>query len=290
LQTVAPRHAIVRAMKTRMMLLATALLLAIPALAQDKGDAAGCKDPSLFPVRMPNYRIQKCEHKAYETWNFFTSNPRQPKPVEGEYTLVIYAIDSRENERSGVEVVRNYENAFKKIGGKTMAIDPDRRFNGFVTIEGKEVWTEVQKGNGLIWVRTIQRTPMQQTIVADAASFSKDLKTSGHVAVGGIYFDTASAVLKPESNAAIAEIAKMLKSDPGLKVYVVGHTDTVGNVESNLKLSRDRAESVIQALVGTHAIAAARLRSFGNGPFAPVATNGTDDGRALNRRVELVLQ
>jgi outer membrane protein OmpA-like peptidoglycan-associated protein len=108
--------------------------------------------------------------------------------------------------------------------------------------------------------------------------------------VGGIYFDTASATLKPESAAAIQEVAKMLKAEPGLKVYIVGHTDTVGNVDANLKLSRDRAESVIQALATTHGIQTARLRSFGNGPFAPVASNANEDGRALNRRVELVLQ
>ena len=131
---------------------------------------------------------------------------------------------------------------------------------------------------------------MEQTIVADAASFSNDLKTTGHVAVGGIYFDTASAVLKPESAPALQEIAKLLKADPSLKVYVVGHTDSVGNVDGNLKLSRDRAEAVIQALAAQHGIASARLRSFGNGPFAPVASNANDDGRALNRRVELVMQ
>lgn len=108
--------------------------------------------------------------------------------------------------------------------------------------------------------------------------------------MGGIYFDTASATLKAESAAAIQEIAKMLKTEPALKVYIVGHTDAVGNADSNLKLSRDRAESVIHALVTTHGIQAARLRSFGNGPFAPVASNTSEDGRALNRRVELVLQ
>jgi OmpA-OmpF porin, OOP family len=271
-----------------MMFLAATLLLAIPAVAQ-KPDAPGCKDPSLFPVRMPKYRIERCEHKAYASYTFFTSNPREPRTVEGDFTFVMYTVDNREDDRAALEVVRNYENAFKKIGGKTMAIEPQRRFNGVVTIDGKETWVEVEKGSK-IWMRIVRRTEMEQTIVADAASFSKDLRTAGHVAVGGIYFDTASAALKPESGAAIGEIAKMLKTDPNLKVYVVGHTDTVGNVESNLKLSRDRAESVVQALVSNHGIAVARLRSFGNGPFAPVATNGTDDGRALNRRVELVLQ
>lgn len=157
-------------------------------------------------------------------------------------------------------------------------------------IDGKEVWAQAERGNSKIWIRIVKKQEMQQIIVADAASFSNDLKMTGHVAVDGIYFDTASAALKAESGAALAEIAKLLKAEPGLKLYVVGHTDIVGNVDANLKLSQERAASVIKALTSEHGIAAARLRPFGNGPFAPVASNGTDDGRAKNRRVELVAQ
>lgn len=273
--------------KPMMLIAAVAVLLTIPASAQLK-DAAGCKDPSLFPNRMPNMRIEKCESRPYDFYNF--SVLKGPtKRVEGEFTMTMYAADRSEDIRSGLEVVRNYENALKKIGGKVVA-ETDWWFNGTVMIDGKEVWTEVTRGGSKIWVRIIKRQPMDQIIVADAAAFSKDLKTAGHVAVGGIYFDTASAVLKPESSAAIGEIAKMLKGDPGIKVFIVGHTDTVGNIDTNLKLSRDRAESVVQTLTGKHGIAAARLKSFGAGPFAPVASNGNEDGRALNRRVELVLQ
>jgi outer membrane protein OmpA-like peptidoglycan-associated protein len=105
--------------------------------------------------------------------------------------------------------------------------------------------------------------------------FSSDLKTTGHAAVYGILFDTGKADIKPES---------------ALRLFVVGHTDMVGSVESNLKLSQDRAEAVLQALVRDHGIAATRLRSFGNGSFAPVASNETEEGRTRNRRVELVKQ
>ena len=130
---------------------------------------------------------------------------------------------------------------------------------------------------------------MEQTIVADAASLASDLKTTGHVTVHGILFDTGKSDLKPESASAVAEIAKLLKADQGLKVYVVGHTDTVGSLDANLALSKARAEAVVQALV-KDGVAAARLKSFGNGPFAPVASNGSDEGKARNRRVELVKQ
>jgi OOP family OmpA-OmpF porin len=277
-------------MATRMTLLIGAiyLFLAIPAVAQ-KPDAPGCKDPSLFPNRIPGYRIEKCETKPFDFYDFYTVKPPKRR-VEGQLTYVIYTVNTREDARSKLEIVRNYENALKKIGGKIEGVDPNWWVNGTVTAGGKKVWTQVEAGNWQIWLRIVTEQGMEQTIVADAASFSNDLKTTGHVAVGGIYFDTASAVLKAESASALQEIAKLLKGDSSLKVYVVGHTDAVGNPDSNLKLSRDRAESVIQALVTQHGIASARLRSFGNGPFAPVASNANDEGRALNRRVELVLQ
>jgi outer membrane protein OmpA-like peptidoglycan-associated protein len=79
-------------------------------------------------------------------------------------------------------------------------------------------------------------------------------------------------------------------ADPALKLYVVGHTDNVGLLDANLKLSQARADAVVQSLVTTHGIPAARLRAFGHGPTTPVSSNATDAGRALNRRVELVQQ
>ena len=86
------------------------------------------------------------------------------------------------------------------------------------------------------------------------------------------------------------EIAKLLNTDPGLKLYVVGHTDTKGTFDANIKLSMDRALAVVNSLVSQFSINAARLKAFGDGPVAPVATNDTEEGRALNRRVELVKQ
>ena len=274
--------------RKRLALLAMLLLFAIPAAAQQK-DTAGCKDDPLFPVRMPNYKIFRCEHKQFDMYAFFTTKPPR-KSVEGDLTFITYTVDKREDDRSGLEVIRNYENAIKKIGGKIHAIDPQRVVSGWVVVEGKEVWAQAEKGNGAIWLRIVRKKEMEQTIVADAAALANDLKTMGHTTVEGIYFDTAKADIKPESAQAVGELAKLLKTDPGLKVYVVGHTDTVGNLDANLKLSQQRAEAVVQALVKDNGISAARLKAFGNGPFAPVASNGSEDGRAKNRRVELVKQ
>jgi outer membrane protein OmpA-like peptidoglycan-associated protein len=94
--------------------------------------------------------------------------------------------------------------------------------------------------------------------------------------------------LKPESGPALDEIAKLLKDQPQLKVFIVGHTDMVGDPAANVKLSQARAQAVVTALVTKNGVASARMIPFGAGPYAPVATNRSEDGRAKNRRVELV--
>ena len=126
--------------------------------------------------------------------------------------------------------------------------------------------------------------------MANAGAMGNDINTTGHVAVYGIYFETGKSEIKPESDASISEIAKLLKNNGALNVYVVGHTDNVGSFDSNMKLSKDRADAVVKGLAGKHGIAAARLKPYGVASLAPVTSNGTEDGKAKNRRVELVKQ
>lgn len=144
--------------------------------------------------------------------------------------------------------------------------------------------------NGMYNVHVVEKQLMKQDVVANADALANSINETGRVAVYGIYFDTNKADLKPESEPALAEIVKMLTADAALKVYVVGHTDNVGQFAHNIKLSQDRAASVVNALVSRHAIAAARLTPFGAGPTVPVASNKGEEGRAKNRRVELVAQ
>ena len=128
--------------------------------------------------------------------------------------------------------------------------------------------------------------PTLQTIKSE--EISKTLSEQGHIAIYGIYFDTDSAELKSESTSALGEIAKALTAQPDLQVYVVGHTDNEGSMAHNERLSRQRAESVVDALDADHGIDADRLTPIGVGPVAPIASNTTDEGKALNRRVEIV--
>ncbi len=135
----------------------------------------------------------------------------------------------------------------------------------------------------------IEPKPMGQTMeIVDAARMDSEIGSSGHVGLYGIHFDTDSAVIKPESEPTLAEIAKLLKADPAMRLWIVGHTDDVGGYDHNMKLSERRAKAVLLALTGRFGIAAAQLHAAGVGFLAPIATNSTDDGRAKNRRVELV--
>lgn len=131
---------------------------------------------------------------------------------------------------------------------------------------------------------------VQNMVTVSASEMSKAIASTGRVALYGILFDTGKADIKAESKPALEEIAKLLKGDGGLKLRVVGHTDNQGGLDSNIALSKRRAEAVNAALASQHGIAAARLSAFGVADLAPVASNTDEAGRAKNRRVELVPQ
>ncbi|HCC46890.1 MAG TPA: DUF4892 domain-containing protein [Elusimicrobia bacterium] len=161
-----------------------------------------------------------------------------------------------------------------------------------------DVWvslygSEFQHGGNLtpsIAVSVLETKPMEtgKMVFVDAAAMQEAMDATGRVALYGIYFDTNKAVLKTESARQIAEIARLLKSNPKLKVLVVGHTDNQGDFDFNMGLSEQRADAVIDALTAGHAIPAARLTPVGVGMASPVDTNKTSAGRAKNRRVEIV--
>jgi outer membrane protein OmpA-like peptidoglycan-associated protein len=130
----------------------------------------------------------------------------------------------------------------------------------------------------------------QNMVVVSADDMSKSISSAGRIALYGILFDTNKADIRPESKLTLEEIAKMLKKEPYLKLHVVGHTDNVGGYEFNLGLSKRRADSVVASLTKEHGIAVNRLIPNGVAYLAPVAVNTTEEGRAKNRRVELVPQ
>jgi len=259
------------------------------ALADD--DAEGCKDPALF-TRMPGFWIYRCDQSSeFGARTFVVDAKNTEQTVEGKVTDLIYYEGEGRAKVSGLQIVRNYEAAAKRLGAKLLSSYDDGgvQYSTLLLVkDGKEHWIRVSSGGERYSLILLEREAMVQEVVANAAALKQGLEASGHVEVPGILFDTGKATLKPESDAALGECAKLLAGSPKLAVYVVGHTDNQGGLASNMSLSAARADAVVKALVARFKVDAARLAPFGAGPYAPVASNAAEAGRAKNRRVELV--
>jgi outer membrane protein OmpA-like peptidoglycan-associated protein len=120
--------------------------------------------------------------------------------------------------------------------------------------------------------------------------FSQVIASSGRYIARGILFDTDNDMIKPESAPVIKQIARGLETNPNLKLLIEGHTDSVGEAAHNLDLSKRRAEAVKAVLIGQFNVDPSRLSATGLGSTKPVDSNDTPQGRAQNRRVELVKQ
>jgi OmpA-OmpF porin, OOP family len=279
----------------KIVLLAGALLVGLnsAALAQTS-DVKGSKDPELF-TRMPNFRIAEYNEKQFDSYNFRVtqSGKDATQTAEGHLVTWKYIFDRSTNAviPSKVQIIRNYEDAAAKLGGKRVFDNPNMTTIK-ISKDNKITWVEVSPvPNGYEYkLRILEQQAMVQDVVADAAALKAGLAETGHVELQGVFFDTGKADLKPESEAALKEVAKMLQQSLEIKVWVVGHTDYVGTAESNLNLSSARAASVVKYLTTNLGIDPKRLGSFGAGPYAPIAPNNTEEGRAKNRRVELVVQ
>jgi outer membrane protein OmpA-like peptidoglycan-associated protein len=251
-------------------------------------DVAGSKDHPLFN-RMPGYKIEQYKENDFDVYDKFKDSNGKKTSVEGHYYFMQYRINKGEEAASGAQVLRNFTNAVTKIGGKVIYETKGDAYLNLIN-DKKETWVKVEifnRGGGYrLWI--IESAAMEQSIVADPKAMGNDIERTGRVAIYGIYFNTGSYEIKPESDPALKAIAELLKTKSRLNVYVVGHTDMTGNFDHNMKLSENRAKAVVDALVNDYGITAQRLIGKGVGPLSPVSTNKTDEGRLLNRRVELV--
>lgn len=137
------------------------------------------------------------------------------------------------------------------------------------------------KEKSTAFLRVLEEQAIQNKI-------SEALADKGSVNVYGILFDFDKDVVKPESAPTLSDIAKALTANPQLKLKIIGHTDSKGGESYNLELSQRRAANVLAALTGDYGIEPSRLSSDGAGMSHPIESNDTDEGRAKNRRVELV--
>ena len=263
------------------------IFLAAPQ-ARAQEDKVGSTDHPLV-TRMPGYFIndyQVSEFAAYDP----TVIGGKEVHWEGKKYVIDYARKEGATPTSSLQVVRNYEAAIAKIGGVRLGGD-ERRVAAEIRKAGAAtgIYIEVYNDGRDYELVIVEMQAMRQDVTADAAVMSRELKAAGKTVIYGIYFDTGSAVIKPQSEPALAEIVKLLKANPTLKAFIVGHTDNVGALEMNLKLSAERADVLVKALVG-RGIEANRLKPAGVGPYSPIASNKDEQGRAQNRRVELVEQ
>ena len=267
-------------------LLISALMVTL-AIADE--DAEGCQDHPLL-TRMPDFYIQDCETKEFNQMDFVNEQGNDIT-VEGKKYYISHYINEDVQPPSEIQILRNFENAIQRIGGTK------------IYEYGSDIYLKLEKGNVITWINVhtwnggagydiniLEEASMAQDIVADARSMAQDIKLTGKVALYGIYFDFNKAIVKPESEPTLKEIAKLLKQNPKLKLYVVGHTDNVGSMNANMDLSQRRAQAVLQVLITEHGVDKARLAAYGVGPLSPAAPSKTDEGRAKNRRVELVEQ
>ena len=134
----------------------------------------------------------------------------------------------------------------------------------------------------------IERQKMKQEIVIDAELIKNKIELEGKIEIYGIYFDLGKSIIKKESEPALLQISEYLKKNASINCWVVGHTDSDGSFELNSKLSLERAKAIKKYLQEKYAIASNRLFAEGVGPLAPVASNNTEEGKKLNRRVVLV--
>ena len=148
---------------------------------------------------------------------------------------------------------------------------------------------DVKKGQVLVQVDVVDMKPMESKMVTvTAEEMAEAVSKQGAVVLYGLYFEFNKAEVKPESESTLKEIAKLLNDNPQMSLLVVGHTDRVGSFAFNMDLSERRAAAVVKALVQNYKIDAKRLMPVGVSFACPRATNHTEEGRAKNRRVELV--
>jgi len=203
--------------------------------------------------------------------------------VNGEYTAWLSDTTWKTHDRVAFPAMNGSGNEFHAI--YKLARSGRTYFITVLTVDG------ASEGTGTV-IDVVSPKAMEdgKVSVASADAIGQGLKAEGKVAVYGINFDTGKDEIKPDSRPQLSQMAKVLMDQPTLKVFIVGHTDNQGTVESNLLLSQHRAIAIVAALTHEFAIAANRLQPRGLANFAPIASNATEEGRARNRRVELVVQ
>ncbi|HEY0105616.1 MAG TPA: OmpA family protein [Rhizomicrobium sp.] len=236
---------------------------------------------------MPNYVAGKPEKSPNDKFVYRTDVGKDPRmvTVTGATYKLTYTIRPGADTESSVAIQANYRTALKALNAQILFTD-DNTTTARLEDKGQTIWIGVYNLFDEIRINVVEEAPPRPATQPPADSMKAALDQAGHLALY-INFDFNKATLKPDAAAVIAQIATLLKKNPALNVSLQGHTDNVGTHDYNLKLSQECAASVVAAIVKS-GIDGKRLTSTGFGPDKPIADNNTPDGRAKNRRVELV--
>jgi OOP family OmpA-OmpF porin len=279
-------------MKTKLQISIVFVLLLMPSL-KVKAQESEYKDTPWFSG-MPNYFIYDAEDVEFDSYKFY--NGKVCVTVEGKKFMRQYSVREDAQKSSIIQIMRNYGNAIKTMGGSIIYEGQPQEAEcaennglnmlvGKITKDGNEMWVELASlGGGDYYLTIIVKELMRQDITA--SNMFETLNRDGHLALY-INFDFGKSVIRDESKPIIQQVVEMLKVNPELKLNIEGHTDNIGSPASNKTLSEERAKSVVSAIV-SEGIAPERLSSTGYGQEKPIGDNNTEEGRAKNRRVELV--
>lgn len=245
-------------------------------------DKKGCTDSKLL-TRMPGCLIRDCKASEYEMAKIRTSKPKT-EMLEGAFEEIRYFCAP---DLSPAAVGGNVAGALTAAGYEITVREPYATTRYWVTGRKGPQWVAVYAEKGNYILTTLRLKELEQVIQATADGWADQINKTGRVSVYGINFDTAKATLRPDSEQVLQEVSKLLEKNPDWYLLVGGHTDSTGSDAVNVPLSRQRAEAVV-AWLAKAGVDAHRLTAAGFGARKPVGDNAGEDGRAKNRRVDLI--
>jgi len=269
-----------------------ALLAILLPLAGANAQSNGHDYPPFATI--DGYARDQYTEQRYESFDFQIDPDGKTTRVEGKRIVISYKPKS--GETSLLEIVRTIESQLQTVHAQTVYQEPVEDLERFL---GTALVARFASGDIPVWVSLtlwhdrydltiVEEKPFQPSTHLSQSDIASAIATDGHVALL-VNFDFNKASLRPDALPVIDEVAGVMKSQPDLKLEVQGHTDGIGSKDYNQSLSENRAKTIVAALVAK-GIDGKRLKPSGFGASKPVADNGTEEGRAQNRRVELVRQ
>jgi OOP family OmpA-OmpF porin len=251
------------------------MALAQPAATPEKVDPLKGNFPYLPPL--PGSKPLSAHHDPAPL-SVTLPGTGQPENVATGYVLKNYQLPDGVSQ---MEWFTFYLGALPKAGWTIInsTHSGDAGITAHYAMNGRNIWAYLHTGGGTYGFQVGDEG-------GGAGGLSADLAKACHVALTGVLFDFNKSTLKPESDPVLERVHELMTKDAALKLEVQGHTDNIGTDAYNQTLSESRAAAV-DAWLTQHGIAGGRLSSKGYGKTVPVADNGTDEGRAKNRRVEI---